>query len=162
MRLLFQNADGIAGSQLSDAFKVLVYPGHDPQECTLAGTIAAQHANLRAGIEREPNILENFALTDFLGQAFHLKYVLLCHDIEDTGYGVQRAGEKTLNPVARRRSGGVTSDELITWSDCAPIVRIAMSELFRGEPVTSRWSKHVVSQTTFIARTAKLHSKRVP
>src|SRR4051812_49431913 len=129
MGFLLQDPDCKARCQLGDAFEVLVYPGHDPQECTLAGAIAAQHADLRAGIEREPNILENFALTDFLGQALHLKNVLLCHDIEDTGFGAQRAGEETLNPVARRRSGGVTSDELITWSDCASIARIDMSEL---------------------------------
>jgi hypothetical protein len=28
-----------------------------------------------------------------------LKYVLLCHDIEDTGYGIQGAGEEPPNPI---------------------------------------------------------------
>src|SRR4029079_13450979 len=48
---------------------------------------------------------------------------LLCHVIQDTGYGNQGAGEETPNPVACRRNGSANRDELITWSDCAPIAR---------------------------------------
>ena len=39
--------------------KLLVLAGHDPQQRALAGAVQAEHADLRAGEEREPDVLED-------------------------------------------------------------------------------------------------------
>ena len=74
-----KQADGEALGELGLAVEVLVDAGHDPQQRALAGAVAAQHADLGAGIEREPDILEHLALADLLGQRGHLIDVLLRH-----------------------------------------------------------------------------------
>ncbi len=79
MGLLFQEADGEAFGELGLAVEVLVDAGHDPQQRAFAGAVATEHADFRARVEREPDIFEDFALTNLLGQAFHLKDVLLGH-----------------------------------------------------------------------------------
>ena len=79
LRLLFQQADGETLGQPGLAVEVLVLAGHDPQQRALAGAVAAQDADLGAGIEREPDIFEDFALTNLLGQRGHLKDVFLSH-----------------------------------------------------------------------------------
>ena len=66
--------------------KSLSMPGHDPQQRALARAVAAQHADLGAGIERQPDILEHFALADLLGQSrtFDRCIVATCVS-QDTG-----------------------------------------------------------------------------
>ena len=49
VRLLFQEADGEAFGELGLAVEVLIDAGHDPQQRALAGAIAAENADLRAG-----------------------------------------------------------------------------------------------------------------
>ena len=68
VRLLLQEADGEAFGELGLAVEVLIDAGHDPQQRALAGAVAAQDADLRAGVEREPDIFEDFALANLLGQ----------------------------------------------------------------------------------------------
>jgi hypothetical protein len=58
---------------------VFVHSGHDSQQRAFAGAVAAQDADLGAGVEGEPDIFEDFPLTDLLGQPGHLEYVLLGH-----------------------------------------------------------------------------------
>ena len=86
MRLLLEQADGKAFAQAGLAVEVLVDPGHDPQQRALARAVAAQHADLGAGIKREPDIFEDFALADLLGHARHLVDVFLGHAVR---FGVE-------------------------------------------------------------------------
>ena len=79
LRLLRHEADGKTAGQLGFAFEILVDAGHDSQQGALARAVAAQHADLGAGIKRQPDILEHFALGDFLGQTIDLIDVLLAH-----------------------------------------------------------------------------------
>ena len=50
----------------------MVFAGHDAQQGTLAGAIQPEHADLRAGQERQPDVFQNdvVGLMDF-AQTFH-------------------------------------------------------------------------------------------
>ena len=41
------------------ADELLVLAGHDPQQRALARAVQAEHANLRAGQKRQPDVLED-------------------------------------------------------------------------------------------------------
>ena len=81
LRLLLQQADGEAVGEPGLAVEVLVLAGHDPQQRAFAGAVAAQHADLGTGIERQPDIFEDFALANLLGQRGHLEDVFLGHAV---------------------------------------------------------------------------------
>ena len=49
--------DALAGKRLAEEAGVLA--GHDSQQRALAGAVGAQHADLRAEVEREPDVLEH-------------------------------------------------------------------------------------------------------
>ena len=55
--------------------------GHDPQQRALARAIAAQHADLGAGIERQLDVFENLSLTILFGQVGDLVDELFAHDL---------------------------------------------------------------------------------
>ena len=75
MGFLREQADGEAVGEFGGAVEVLIEAGHDLEQRAFAGAVAAEDADLGAGIEREPDIFEDFALTDLLGQAFDLEDV---------------------------------------------------------------------------------------
>ena len=58
-RLLLQNAHGIAWGQARLAVGNLFEAGHNLQQRGLAHAIRAHHADFRAGIERQRNVVEN-------------------------------------------------------------------------------------------------------
>ncbi len=51
------DADALGGKRLAD--KALILPGHDAQQAALARAVQAEHADLRAGKKREPDVFEN-------------------------------------------------------------------------------------------------------
>ena len=56
-------------------------PGHDPQERALARAVAADHADLGSGIERQPDVLEDLFLAVGLGEVFDGEDVLSRHKV---------------------------------------------------------------------------------
>ena len=62
LRFLGEHADGRAGGELGDPARRLVEPRHDPQQRRLAGAVRAEHADLRAGQERERDVREHLAV----------------------------------------------------------------------------------------------------
>jgi hypothetical protein len=59
MRLLRQIADRDAVRRPGLAVNVLVEAGHDLEQGRLAGAVMAEHADLRARQERQPDILQD-------------------------------------------------------------------------------------------------------
>ena len=78
-RLLRHVADGEARRQAGGAEEVLVFQGHDAQQPALAGAVAADDADLGAGIEGQPDVLEDLALAVGFGEAFDGENVLFRH-----------------------------------------------------------------------------------
>ena len=78
LRLLREIADGEAVGQLGLAFELVVHAGHDPQQRALARAVAAQHADLGARIERQPDVLEHLALAVFLGEVARFDRCIAC------------------------------------------------------------------------------------
>ncbi len=76
LRLLRQIAGRETVGELGFAVEFFVLPGHDPQQRALARAVAAQHADLGAGIERKPDILEHLALAELLDKVGDLIDVL--------------------------------------------------------------------------------------
>ena len=58
-RLLVQEADADALGRKRLADEALILARHDAQQGALAGAVQAEHADLRAGEKREPDVLEN-------------------------------------------------------------------------------------------------------
>jgi hypothetical protein len=79
VRLLGEHADGEAFGQLRLAVVFLVDPRHDPQQRAFAGAIAAQDADLGAGVERQIDVFENFALANLLVEIGNLINEFLTH-----------------------------------------------------------------------------------
>ena len=77
LRLLREQADGEAFGELRLAVELLVEPRHDPQQRALAGAVAAQDADLGAGVERKPDLFEDFALANLLVECGDLIDVFL-------------------------------------------------------------------------------------
>ena len=97
MRLLLQKPDGKAfGQAWPSPSKFLSMPAMIRSSVLLPEPLRPRTPIFAPGIEREPDIFEDFALADLLGQALHLKYVFLCHElrIQDTALRGQgsRAG----------------------------------------------------------------------
>ena len=69
------------GVRPGGAEEVLVLQGHDAQQSALAGAVAADDADLGAGVERQPDVLEHLALAVGLGEIFDREDVLLGHAI---------------------------------------------------------------------------------
>ena len=59
LRLLFQQADAVAGGEGDVALVALVLAGDDAQQRALAGAVEAEHADFRAVVEAEADVLEN-------------------------------------------------------------------------------------------------------
>ena len=62
LRLLLQQAHGEALGQAGLAGEAVVEAGHDAQQRGLAGAVATQHADLRAGVEGEGDVLQDLAV----------------------------------------------------------------------------------------------------
>ena len=96
--------DAVGGADGPD--KVLLDQGHDTQQRALAGPVAADNADLGAGIERQPDVLEDLALFVGFREVFDREDVLLCHDLPEIGVAFQCARvEVGSNPQV---SGGAT------------------------------------------------------
>ena len=69
------------------AQEIRVHAGHDAQERALAGAVRAEHADLGAGEEREPDALQDLPLgRDDLAKILHREDVLVRHrDLDYTG-----------------------------------------------------------------------------
>ena len=59
LRLLLEHPDGRARRERGLAAVLLIDPRHDPQERRLARAVVAEHADLRAGVERERDVVEH-------------------------------------------------------------------------------------------------------
>lgn len=70
-RLLLEVADRVALCALDLALELLVEPGHDAQQRALAAAVQAQHADLRAVVVRERDVLEDGLLLHGLGDPKH-------------------------------------------------------------------------------------------
>ena len=80
VRLLLEQADGRVGREHRVAAEVGVAAGHDVQHRRLAGAVVAEDADLRAGQERERDVLEHRLVgRERLGEAVHLEDVLMGH-----------------------------------------------------------------------------------
>ena len=76
-RLLLQEADGDAVGRKRLADELGVLARHDLEQRALAGAVEAEHADLRAGQKREPDVLEDDAVGRMdLPEAFHRVDVL--------------------------------------------------------------------------------------
>ncbi len=53
-------------------FKLAIGARHDPQQRAFAGAVFPQHADFRAGIEREPNVFQHFLLAVLFGEICNL------------------------------------------------------------------------------------------
>jgi hypothetical protein len=61
-RLLLEEADARVRRQLGGAGRRLFLAGHDPQERRLARAVRAEHADLRAGEERQGDVRQHLAV----------------------------------------------------------------------------------------------------
>ncbi len=61
LRLLWQVADPGAGQRARVAEKIVVHPGHDPEQRRFPGAVRPQHADLGAGVEGEVDAFEDLA-----------------------------------------------------------------------------------------------------
>jgi hypothetical protein len=73
MRLLLEVAHRVALGQPGLTVVLLVDARHDLHERALAGAVAAQQADLRAGVEGQVDVLEEFALPKLLVQVADLE-----------------------------------------------------------------------------------------
>ena len=80
LRLLRQVADARPRGGEGLAREVLVQAGHDPQEGALARPVRAQHADLGAGVEGQPDPAQDLLpLRGDLAQVLHGEDELWCH-----------------------------------------------------------------------------------
>ena len=80
VRLLLEHPHGRARRQRRLAAVLLVDPRHDPQQRRLARAVVAEHADLRARVERERDVVEHRLVRRMqLGQAVHREDVLGGH-----------------------------------------------------------------------------------
>ena len=78
-RLLLQDAHRVAGGQARVAVADLLDAGHDLEQRGLAHAVRAHHADLRAGVERQGDIIEDDLVAVRLARLVHLVDEL-CHD----------------------------------------------------------------------------------
>ena len=78
-RLLLQDAHRVAGGQARVAVADLLDAGHDLEQRGLAHAVRAHNADLRAGIERQGDIVEDDLVAVRLARLVHLVDEL-CHD----------------------------------------------------------------------------------
>jgi len=95
-RLLRHPADGEAFGQAGRAEEVLVGAGHDAQQAALAGAVAADDADLGAGVERQPDVLEHLALGVRLGERFDGENILFRHDLPPCFGPLSRVGRRVI------------------------------------------------------------------
>ncbi len=80
LRLLLEHPDGRARRERGLAAVLLIDPGHDPQQRRLARAVVAEHADLRARVERERDVVEHRLVRRVqLRQAVHREDVLGGH-----------------------------------------------------------------------------------
>ena len=72
LRLLGEQAHGEAGHQARLAVGRLLHAGHHPQQGRLAGTVRAHDADLRAGQERQRDVVEDDLVAVRLAHGSHL------------------------------------------------------------------------------------------
>ena len=101
LRFLRQEADLGALGRPGLAVDVALQPGHDPKQRRLAGTVEAQHADLGARKERQPDVLQDLpAARKDLPQALHDVDVLVRGHVRFAlayccdGRGLARSGGK--------------------------------------------------------------------
>jgi hypothetical protein len=80
-RLLRNETDADATVGFGGAEEVAVFQGHDAQQRTLAGAVRADDADLGAGIEGQPDVLEDLAFAVGLGEALDGEDVFLGHGL---------------------------------------------------------------------------------
>ena len=115
LRLLVKEADrdAVGGKRLADERRV--FARHDPEQRALARAVEAEHADLGAGEEREPDVLEDLGVG-----RMHLPEPL--HRV-DVLHSIQR-GLKTASIARQRtgrpgRTGGQVGRALIRLSACS-------------------------------------------
>jgi hypothetical protein len=72
LRLLGQQAHGVAGHQARFAIGRLLQAGHHPQQGRFAGSVRADDADLRAGQERQRDVVEDDFVAMRLAHGSHL------------------------------------------------------------------------------------------
>ena len=81
-RLLRHEADAKPSAARAVPRKSLSSQGHDAQQRALAGAVAADDADLGAGIEGQPDVLEHLALAVGFAEVFDREDVLFAHALE--------------------------------------------------------------------------------
>ena len=76
--LLLQNAHGVAGGQARVAVADLIDAGHDLEQRGLAHAVRAHHADFRAGVERQRDVVEDDLVAVRFARFVHLVDEL-CH-----------------------------------------------------------------------------------
>ena len=71
LRLLQEDADGVAGRQERVAVGRLVQPGHDLEHGGLAGAVGTDHADLRARVEGQRHVIEDDLVAVRLARLAH-------------------------------------------------------------------------------------------
>ena len=89
--LLHEDADGVARGQLGFAVARGVEPGHDLQDRRLAGAVRADHADLRAGVERHRDVVEDELVADRFAGAHHR--------VDVFGHGVKSISPSRTSPT---------------------------------------------------------------
>jgi len=103
LRLLLQQADGVAGLEMHLAVDLGVAAGEDAHERRFAGAVEAEHADLRPVVKREGDVAEDFLALDFLRDAEHRE-----NDLGLFGFGHGREkGKRLPASVARRRAASM-------------------------------------------------------
>ena len=89
LRLLVeQDPDGVARHQARLAVGRLLEPGHHPQQGRLAGAVRPDDADLRAGQERERDVVEDDLVAVRLAHGTHL--------IDELRHGIKPTGTRLL------------------------------------------------------------------
>ena len=100
LRLLQQDAHRVAGRQDGVAVGRLVQPGHDLEHGRLAGTVRTHDADLRAGVERQRDVVEDYLVA--------VRLACFAHDVDELSH----VGSLT---TPRQRHPGAHGSR--TWHD---------------------------------------------
>src|SRR5262249_56321010 len=96
-RLLRPEADGDTVGGAGAAEEILVLQSHDAQQGPLAGAVAADDADLRTGVERQPNVLEYLPVGVGFAEGLDGEDVLFAHCPSCVAWGLRPGPARTTS-----------------------------------------------------------------
>ena len=125
LRLLLEQPDGRRRVQLGDARGRLLAAGHDAQQRRLAGTVRAEHADLRPVQERERDVGQHLALrpVELVGPVHRVDHVA-AHPEEATGR--EAAGSRLPISITVDMFAGVKGLPLVDC--CTPLAGSSLTD----------------------------------